>query len=67
MVAATHGLLVCNARKKLSHLAVREVLVTDTICVPERDWPQLRVVTIAPLIAGAVKRLMADGSFGDLY
>jgi ribose-phosphate pyrophosphokinase len=67
MVAATHGLFVCNARKKLSHPAVREVLVTDTICVPERDWPQLRVVTIAPLIAGAVKRLMADGSFGDLY
>jgi ribose-phosphate pyrophosphokinase len=59
--------LFCNARKKLSHPAVHEVLVTDTICVPERDWPQLRVVTIAPLIAGAVKRLMADGSFGDLY
>ena len=67
MVAATHGLFVHDARKKLSHPAVREVLVTDTVRVPEMDWPQLRVITIAPLIAGAVERLMADGSLGDLY
>jgi ribose-phosphate pyrophosphokinase len=67
MVAATHGLCVHDARKKLSHPAVREVLVTDTVRVPEKDWPQLRVITIAPLIAGAVERLMADGSLGDLY
>jgi ribose-phosphate pyrophosphokinase len=58
---------VHDARKKLSHPAVREVLVTDTVRVPEMDWPQLRVITIAPLIAGAVERLMADGSLGDLY
>jgi ribose-phosphate pyrophosphokinase len=67
MVAATHGLFVGDARKKLSHPAVREVLVTDTVSVLEMDWPQLRVITIAPLIAGAVERLMADGSLGDLY
>jgi ribose-phosphate pyrophosphokinase len=67
VVAATHGLFVRDARKRLSHPAVREVLVTDTICVPKRDWPQLHVITIAPLIAGAVQRLMADGSLGELY
>jgi ribose-phosphate pyrophosphokinase len=67
VVAAIHGLFVPDARKKLSHPAVREVLVTDTICVPERDWPQLHVITIAPLIADALGRLMADGSLGELY
>jgi ribose-phosphate pyrophosphokinase len=67
IVAATHGLFLRDARKKLSHPAVCEVLVTDTVSVPERDWPQLHVVSIAPLIAGAVARLMADGSLGESY
>jgi ribose-phosphate pyrophosphokinase len=67
MVAATHGLFVGNASNKLSHPAVREVFVTDTVSVAEKDWPQLRVISIAPLIAGAVKRLVADGSLSELY
>jgi hypothetical protein len=28
----------------------------------EKDWPQLNVVSIAPLIAGAVRRFLAHGS-----
>jgi hypothetical protein len=35
--------------------------------VGERDWPQLRVISIAPLIAGAVQRFLADGSLDELY
>jgi ribose-phosphate pyrophosphokinase len=62
-VAATHGLLVEDAREKLSHPAVREVL-TDTVDVSERDWPQLRMISIAPLMAAALERLVADGSLG---
>jgi ribose-phosphate pyrophosphokinase len=67
IVAATHGLLLDGARDKLSHEAVREVLVTDTVSVAGKDWPQLRVVSVAPLIAGAVRRFMADGSLRDLF
>ena len=66
-VAATHGLLLPGARDKLGHAAVREVLVTDTVRVAEKDWPQLRVMSIAPLIAAALQRFLADGSIGDLY
>ena len=66
MVAATHGLFVGDARHRLSHPAVREVFVTDTACVPQEDWLQLHVISIAPLIAGAVQRLMANGSLGEL-
>jgi ribose-phosphate pyrophosphokinase len=67
IVAATHGLLLDGARDKLSHEAVREVFVTDTVSVAGKDWPQLRVVSVAPLIAGAIRRFMADGSIGDLF
>jgi len=67
LVAATHGLLLLGARDKLEHPAVREVYITDTVCVTEQDWPQLRVVSIAPLIAGTLQRFLADGSIGDRY
>jgi ribose-phosphate pyrophosphokinase len=67
IVAATHGLFVGDARHKLSHPAVREVLVTDTVRAPEQDWPQLRVISIAPLIAEAVQRFLADGWLGELH
>jgi ribose-phosphate pyrophosphokinase len=66
IVAATHGLFVLDARKKLSHPAVREVIVTDTVSQKEKDWPQLSVISIAPLIAGAVQRSLANGSLGEL-
>ena len=66
IVAATHGVFVRGAREKLSHPAVRDVLVTDTVRVTEKDWPQLHVVSIAPLIAGAVRRIVADGSLVEL-
>jgi ribose-phosphate pyrophosphokinase len=65
LVAATHGLLLPGARAKLQHPAVRAVFVTDTVKVTERDWPQLHVVSIAPLIAGALARFLADDGAGD--
>jgi len=66
IVAATHGLLLVGARAKLEHPAVRAVFVTDTVSVTEKDWPRLRIVSIAPLFASALARFLADGSIGDL-
>jgi ribose-phosphate pyrophosphokinase len=67
IISATHGLLLQGARNKLDHPAIREVLVTDTVPVTEQSWSQLRVISIAPLIAGALERFLADGTLGDLY
>lgn len=67
IVAATHGLFVQDARQKLRHHAVRRVFVTDTVRVDQQDWPQLEVVSLAPLIARALGRLLGHGSFTDLY
>ena len=55
-----------RARAKLEHPAVRAVFVTDTISVTEKDWLQLHVVSIAPLLASALTRFLADDSIGDL-
>ena len=66
-MTATHGLLLPGARARLDQPAVRQVVVTDTVCVGDQDWPTLRVVSAAPLIAGALERFLADRSIGDLY
>lgn len=67
VVAATHGLFVGAARATLNHEAIREILVTDSVATNELLWPPLRVVSIAPLIAAAIRRLAADQSLADLY
>jgi ribose-phosphate pyrophosphokinase len=66
-VVATHGLLRAGAREKLMSEGVREVIITDTLPVKEPNWPELRIVSIAPLIAAALRRLLSDGSLSDLY
>ncbi len=66
-IAATHGLLLPGARQKLAHEAVKKVLITDTVAGAPKDWPCLQVISIAPVIAGALKRLLEHRSLGDLY
>jgi ribose-phosphate pyrophosphokinase len=66
-IAATHGLFVGEARAKLSHEAIREVFVTDSVAPIDPSWPHLRVVSVAPLIAAAIRRLRTDQSLGDLF
>ncbi|MBI3849084.1 MAG: ribose-phosphate pyrophosphokinase [Verrucomicrobia bacterium] len=66
-VAATHGVLVEGARAQLSHPALREILVTDTVPLHEANWPVLRVVSVAPLLAAAIGRLANRESISDLF
>jgi ribose-phosphate pyrophosphokinase len=57
---AGDGLFLPGARERLTP-AVRQVFVTDTVTGTEKDWPQLRVVSVAPLIAGALERSVVGG------
>lgn len=66
-IAATHGLLLPGARQKLAQEAVKKILITDTIAGAPTDWPSLEVISIAPVIAQAIKRLLEHQSLGDLY
>jgi ribose-phosphate pyrophosphokinase len=66
-IAATHGLLLPGARQKLTHEAVRKVLITDTVPGASKDWSCLQVISIAPVIAETLKRLLEHRSLRDLY
>ncbi len=66
-IAATHGLFVQDAQRKLAIPGVHKVLVTDTVPVKQKAWVELHVVSVAPLIASALNRLVSHETFGDLY
>jgi ribose-phosphate pyrophosphokinase len=66
LVAATHGLLLEGAREKLARAGVGEILVTDTVPVKAEGGPLVRVATVAPLVADALRRLLSHESLGDL-
>lgn len=61
VVAATHGLFVGEARRKLSGGGIREIVVTDTVAVDAAGWPGLSVVSVAPLVAAAVRKSSGAG------
>jgi ribose-phosphate pyrophosphokinase len=65
-VAATHGLFIGDARAQLSTESIRALFVTDTMPVAAADWPRLHVVSVAPLLAAAVRQIMCNGSLRGL-
>jgi ribose-phosphate pyrophosphokinase len=68
VVASTHGVLSGPARERLSNCGAREVVVTNTLPIPEdKRFPQLTVLSIAPLIARAIHEVFDDGSVTSLF
>jgi len=65
---ATHGILVGDAIKKLEAAPVEEVVVTNTVPVEnEKRIDKIKVVSIAPLFAEAIKRINEGKPLGDLF
>ena len=67
-IAATHGVLSANACKKLEEAFVKEVVITDTIKLPEKKKiDKIKQVTIAPLLAEAIHRINTYESISGLF
>ncbi|WP_028926814.1 ribose-phosphate diphosphokinase [Pseudonocardia acaciae] len=68
VIASTHGVLSGKAREKLSACGAKEVVVTNTLPIPEeKRFPALTVLSIAPLIARAIHEVFDDGSVTSLF
>lgn len=65
-VVATHALFLEGSRERLDHPAVREIIVTDSLPLRVGEWPKVRVASIAPLLAAAIRRIVEDGSLSSL-
>lgn len=66
IVAASHGVFVGNALLRLGALPLRALTTTDSLPPPGSVPVSLEIVSVAPLLAEAIRRLHADESLGTL-
>ena len=68
IIAATHAVFSGPAADRLRNSRVSEVVVANTLPIPEESrFPNLTVLSIAPLLARAIKEVFEDGSVTSLF
>jgi ribose-phosphate pyrophosphokinase len=66
-VVATHGLLSGPAVERLKKSPIEEVVITNTIPAEHKNLEKLRIVSIAPLIGEAIRRIHEGESVSMLF
>jgi ribose-phosphate pyrophosphokinase len=67
-LAATHGVLVGGAVARLKEAPIDGLFLTDTIPLPpDKVIPKLQVLSVAPLLGEAVKRIHRNESVSGLF
>jgi ribose-phosphate pyrophosphokinase len=67
-ICATHAVFAGQARQRLDRTEVREVVVTNTIPLPpEKTLPKITVLSAAPLLAEAIRRIHLNQSVSMLF
>jgi ribose-phosphate pyrophosphokinase len=68
IIAATHGVLSPPAADRLKNCRAREIVITNTLPIrEEQNFDKLTVLSIAPMIARAIKEVFEDGSVTSLF
>lgn len=68
IVAATHAVFSDPAVERLSSIDVDQVIVTNSLPLPpEKIFPKLTVLSIAPLLSQAIHEVFADGSVTSMF
>jgi ribose-phosphate pyrophosphokinase len=66
--AATHPLLSGPAVERLQNSPLKEVVVANTVHVPEeKRFPKLRILSIAELLARAIRYTYSNESVSSLF
>ena len=64
----SHGVFSGEALRRLDAAPIEEVIITDTICLPEeKRIPKVKVLSVAPLLAEAIERIHRDASVSELF
>jgi ribose-phosphate pyrophosphokinase len=67
-LAATHGLLVGGAIERIQQAPIDGMILTDTIpLAPEKQISKLTVLSVAPLLGEAIKRIHRNESVSRLF
>lgn len=67
-ILTTHGILSPPAIERLSHPAIKEVVVCNTLPIPkEKMIPKLKTISVAPLLGDAIRRIHQNISVSVLF
>jgi ribose-phosphate pyrophosphokinase len=65
---ATHAVLCGPAVERLRDAPIKQVVVTDSIPIPpSKQLPNIKVLSVAPLLADAIKRIHFNESVSKLF
>jgi ribose-phosphate pyrophosphokinase len=65
---ATHGVMSDPAIERIRESSLREVVITDSVPLPpSKRIPKLTILSVAPLIGEAIKRIHRGESVGALF
>lgn len=68
IVCATHGILSRDASQRLEKCAASQILLLDTLPIPkEKRFKKMKIISVAPLLAKAIKRIHKELSLGSLF
>ncbi len=69
MAACSHAVLSGPAIKRLNESELDKVVVTNTIAMDgkQKECPKLKVLTLAPLLGEAIKRIHEESSLSSLF
>ncbi len=67
LACATHGVLSGPAVERLTNCPIEEVIITNTIPLEDKMFNKLRVVSVAPLLGEAIKRIHEEESVSSLF
>jgi ribose-phosphate pyrophosphokinase len=66
--AITHGVLSNNACENIDKSEIKKLLITDTIpSKPSKSNPKIKVLSVASLLAEAIKRIHKEESVSSLF
>ena len=65
----SHGVLSGKAVERVAASALKELVITDTILATDatRDCKSIRILSIAPLIGEAIRRIADESSVSSLF
>jgi len=65
--AATHGVFSGPAWENLSRAPFEQIVVTDTIPLPDGAPENVRVLSCAELLTNTIRQIFTDGSVSDVF
>ncbi len=64
----THGVLSGNAIQRVENSVLSSMLITDTVPLPpSKQCSKIEVISVAPLLADAIRRIHSDLSVSELF